>query len=317
MKSALLTGATTAMALWNWEHNEEEMEKLKPEDEALWHHHFVGGHHFRLPKGFELGQLTGTLPEMIIRQIKSEHPPEFFKAFTQFAGSFIPTPVPQFGKPIFEVAANQDLFRQRPILSMGQTFAAPEQQYDAYTSRMFIDFAQAMPSSAPDWMRSPKKLEHLIKAYTTSIGALVIEGANHLYAATGNAPDLPSKSVGQLPIMRDFYRSSGIKPSRQVQMFFDMSRKVGELGIAMKKAKENGTSEYRQFRIDNRELLRMRQGMNRMSNQMSKLSKMSKKIMADKRLSGEAKYEKLQKLQRRKNALAKDAVARYWKVFSG
>ncbi|WP_163369322.1 LPD38 domain-containing protein [Endozoicomonas acroporae] len=83
-------------------------------------------------------------------------------------------PIPQIIKPIWEVSENRDRFSDRHILSMRLQNLKPEAQYDPYTSDTLKELVQWIPEEAPDWMRSPKKLEHLIRGYFGSLGSYTL-----------------------------------------------------------------------------------------------------------------------------------------------
>ena len=317
MKTGLMAASAVALSVWNWENNEEEMDKLKEEDKDLWYHFWIGGEHWRIPKGFEIGQIAGTLPERIIEQIRTDNPEPVWSSYKRFMMMTFGLQYPQIIAPALEIAQNRDFFRQRPIISFGQQFAPTKMQYDVWTSKVMIDLAQSMPDGAPEWARSPKKLEHLFKAYTASMGALVLEGANDLYRMTGNAPDAPTKALAQRYFIRDFYRSGVERSSRQINRFYSMTEEVGKIAVGLKAARENSMSEWRAMKIDNKEKIRIRSRLNKLSNKMRKQNIKIRKIMDSTTMDGDTKFIKIQEIQKRKNAIAVEATDKYWHIFEG
>lgn len=317
MRASLMAGVSMSLAFWNWEMHGEEMDELKEEDKDMFFHFWIGGEHFRLPKGFEIGQLAGSMPERVVEQMMNDHPEPIAASLRRFGMSTFGMQPPQAIKPILEVAANEDFFRQRPILSLGQQFAMPKQQYDAYTSKLAIDIAQSMPAGMPKWAQSPKQLEHLFKAYTGSVGFLVLDATNTLYSMTGNAPDAPTKQLSQRYLIRDYYRSGPATSSRHVTRFYKMASELSSIAAGLKQASVSSASEYRGIIVDNQEKLQVRKQLNKLSNVMSKLSSRSKQIMASETLSGEEKYTQLQAIIKQRNSIAKQAVSHYWHIFEG
>jgi hypothetical protein len=319
LKGALMAGAATALAVFNWEENGDEMEKLKDEDKALNFHLFLdmGGTekvHWRIPKGFEVGQITGTLPEFAIENLKSKTPEPVSKAINRFLTLTFGVQYPQFLAPMLDVGVNKDPFRQRPIISYGQQFLLPPAQFDTYTSKLIIDMAHAAPDDAPDWMRSPKKLEYLIKGYTGSLGAMVLEGVDDIYRATGNAPDAPTKKMSEMYILRDYIQTGAVKTSKQNDLFYDMVSEVGKLSSTLMAAKDYDMSEYRTMKAENRDKLSARKALNKYSKRMSDISKEIKDVF-ESDLSPDMKALKKDRLIEKKNKLAQEAVDKYWYIF--
>ena len=320
LKAGLMTASAVALSVFNWEENEDEMNKLKDEDKALNYHLFLdlgGGtkEHWRIPKGFEVGQITGTLPEFFIEQLYAKAPEPYDRALRRFITATFGLQTPQFLAPIKDLGFNEDSFRQRPIINYGQQFLLPPAQFDAWTSKLVIDIAQSMPADAPNWLRSPKKLEYLIKGYTGSLGAMVLEGVDDMYRMTGNAPDLPTKKLSEMYLVRDFYRTGAIASSKQMDLFYEMVQETGKLASTLKMAKESDKVEYRRVKLEHADKLRARSSLNKYSKQMSKLSSQLRKIMQSDTLSSKEKERRKDALTKRKNALAQKAVDRYWSIF--
>jgi len=249
VKASLLAGAAIMLSAWNWGENEEEMKKLKEEDKDLWYHFWLKNDdgtkdHYRIPKGFEIGQVAGTLPERIIEQFVTDQPEPVSKGFLRFLQTTFGLSYPQIIKPALEVGVNRDFFRQRPIIGFGQMMGAPQDQYDVWTSKVLIDIAKAMPASAPDWAKSPKKLQHLFRGYLGSAGSLALEMSNEVYEMTGNAPDAPTKQTSQQYLIRDFYKGNTETPSKYLTRFYEMLDESGEVARQLKVAKEVKDPRY-------------------------------------------------------------------------
>jgi hypothetical protein len=317
MKAGLMSVGAVSLAVWNWENNEEEMDKLKEEDKDLWYHFWVDGEHYRIPKGFEIGQIAGTLPEKIVEQVMTDNPESVGAAFRRFMMMTFGLQYPQAIKPAFEIAQNEDFFRQRPIVNFGMQFAPAKMQYDTWTNKLMIDIAQSMPDSAPNWAKSPVKLQHLFKAYLGPMGSMVLEGANDMYEATGNAPDMPTKALSQRYFIRDFYRSGVERTSRHMNRFYSMVGEVGEISIGLKKIKQEGDrTEYRTMMVEQGDKLKVRKSLNRISKRMRKFNKRITEIMKSGVMTSDAKFAEIQKIQKQKNELARYATDKYWHIFN-
>lgn len=320
LKAGLMAASATALALFNWEENEEEMNKLKDEDKAMNYHIFLDlgsgeKEHWRIPKGFEVGQITGTLPEFFVEQLYADQSEPVSKALRRFITATFGIQHAQFYAPALALASNEDSFRQRPIINYGQQFLLPEAQFDAWTSKLIVDISQSMPESAPDWLRSPKKLSYLVKGYTGSFGAMVLEGIDDIYRMTGNAPDLPTKKVSEMYLVRDFYRTGSVSSSKQMDLFYEMVMETGKLASTLKSAKETSRSKYREIKIEHGAKLRARKALNKYSSQMSKMSAQMRRLMQNDAISRDEKERRKDLLTKRKNALAQKAVDKYFYIF--
>jgi hypothetical protein len=319
IKAGMMFGAATLLAFYNWNENEEEMSKLKDEDKAMNYHFFIDTgsgvkQHWRIPKGFEVGQITGTLPEFFVEQLYGKTPEPTLKALRRFMTTTFGIQTPQFIAPIKDVGFNEDSFRQRKIVNFGQQFLLPPQQFDQWTSKLIVDIAQSQPDWMPTWFRSPKQLEYLIKGYTGSAGALVLEGIDDIYRATGNAPDLPTKKLSERYLIRDYLRTGSSSSIKQMDLFYDMLTEVGKLSSTLKSAKDSDRSQYRELKATNREKLAARKSLNRISDQMRRISNRIDKVL-DSDASRDFKAAEKDRLVKQRNEIAQRAVDKYFYIF--
>jgi hypothetical protein len=75
---------------------------------------------------------------------------------------------PVFKAPL-ELATNTSFYQHRDIVKQRLQGVRPEEQYLETTPKAFIDVAQAMPESAPDFLRSPLYLKNLTENFTGSL----------------------------------------------------------------------------------------------------------------------------------------------------
>ena len=133
---------------------------------------------------------------------------------------------------------------------------------------------------------------------------------------TGNAPDAPTKALAQRYFMRNYYRSGVEQSSRHMNRFCEMLDETGKLAVGLKMAKENDVSEYRIMRVEHKAKLRIRKRLNKLSKRMQGFNKRIRAITADPKMDGDVKFIKIQKLQKQKNLLAKEATEKYWDLFN-
>ncbi len=315
MKAALLMAGATALAAWNWENNEEEMDELTEVEKDLYFHFWIEGEHFRIPKGFEVGQIAGTFPERVVEHIVTEEPEYISETIKRFLITTMAVDLPQFIRPVAEVAMDYDSFAERSILGFGDQFASPEEQYNTWTSELSKLIATAMPDNAPEKLRSPKMVDHILKGYTGPMGMWVLERIDQLYEMTGNAPDSPTKALGERDIIRNLYRGQLKTPSRHVQRFYDMMNESRRITADLKNAKDRSIDEWSQMVVKNADKRLARKELNRYDTQMRKLNKRYNTILSSGVLNGDIKATMLQEITVQRNRLAAEASQLYWWAF--
>jgi len=227
-------------------------------------------------------------------------------ALTTFAFN----PIPQAVVPVVEQMWNKSFFGFRPIVSGGDKYKSPEQQFSPWTSEAFREVAKAMPSSAPEWARSPKRLEHMWRGYTGTIGTYVVDMADMLVRQAGDYPNQPDfEGADGIPVLsnmkRRFNPEDGTRSNRHVGEFYKLYNKVlkVEQGIRDSMA-EGDKASVDKLQEDNREILAKSVVLKQTSSNMSKLRKQQNAIYFDPIISPKEKAEKLKELNKRRNQIA-------------
>lgn len=311
MKGIMLTSATLALLAANWDN--DDYWDLPEWERDTYYHFFVGGEHFRLPKPFEVGAVFSTIPERMFEQFRSDANMKLLgsRMLAMFADTFAMDPTPQFVKPALEVGRNRASFTGNQIVSQGMQYASPEAQYSPYTSKTFIEIADAMPDSAPAWMRSPVKLEHLFRGYMGTLGGYSLSAADYAAREITNAPARPRLRVQDVPVASSFIRD-GVGSNKQVGRVYDMSRDVGEVYSAIQKYRKEGRMDKAaELRQDNMDKLRARLSLNKVTSSMSDISSQIKKTYDHPALTPDQKRERIDELTARRNKIAKSYEERY------
>lgn len=100
-----------------------------------------------------------------------------------------------------EVGLNRNLFTRQPIVPQGREKASPELQFGANTPQAYKDAAAALPATAPDFLRSPAKLQHVTEGFTG--------GFARQFAAPKLSPGNPAGESS--PLLGRFYRSERVE----------------------------------------------------------------------------------------------------------
>lgn len=131
-----------------------------------------------IPKPWELGILFGAIPERLVTQAMKDDPTAWDDFGDSLKQTFLPEYIPSALQPWLEDKMGVD-WRGIPILSQSDknlSATAPELQYNKYTSgfsKTVSNLVKDMP--VPEFMKSPKRLDHMIKGYTGTLGSIALE----------------------------------------------------------------------------------------------------------------------------------------------
>ena len=312
--AAYMAASLGLLALYD---DDERYTSLPEWDKLNYHHVWFDDVHYRIPKPFEVGAIFGTLPEMIW-QTSMGH--EDLKWAQKMAGGMIFQtlafdPVPQALRPVMDIATNKNSFTDSPIIPLGLQYVKPEAQYDPWTSETMKQLVKAVPEGAPDWMRSPKKLQYLLQGYFGTIGRYALAATDVGTRMTVDAPARPALRVRNLPVAGSFIRD-GVDATRYRSEMYEMQKELNDLVMTMNRYRDNGQRDKaRELKEENREKLLARRGLNRYATRISRLRKQIRKIMDNRVMTAKVKRQRIDALSRRVNELSAEAVGRYSKRF--
>ncbi len=315
LKGALLTAATLALLAANWDN--DDYWDLEEWDRDTYYHFFVDGKHYRMPKPFEVGAIFSTIPERLFEQMRKDADTRLLgkRMLSMIANTFSFDPTPQFVAPALEVAANKSGFTGRPILSQGMQYASPEAQYTPYTSKTFIELADAMPDSAPAWMRSPARLEHLFNGYFGTLGGYVLLGSDYAVRQIAKSPVRPELRLQDVPVVQSFIRD-GVSSNKQLGRVYDMSNEVDEIYSAIKKYREEGRADKaKELQEENHDKLATRKALNHATDKMSKIGSRIRKVYDNPAMTPAEKRKRIDELTEDRNKEAKVFEDRYRKYY--
>jgi hypothetical protein len=297
MKGIKVAGFSLALAAMN--DDDERYQELPDWDKDMNWHFFAGDQHFRIPKPFELGIIFGTLPERMLHTATgTQTGGDLGKAVANAViNTLALNPIPQFALPATEVLVNKSFFKDAPIEGMADENKQAEDRYNTYTSEV----AKGIGST---FGVSPKKVEHLIKGYTGTIGGYVL-GASDIVARQIMGKETADTPVSRYPVIKAFYQGSGPKGSTKfANDFYESLEAANQAYGSYKRAMEEGDTSRQQELIEGAgDKLRSRIALGRVQRAASKLGKMARAVNDNPNLTGEQKRKQLDDIQRQKNAL--------------
>ena len=313
LKGALLVGATMAIMAMN---ADDERYWALPEHErdSFWII-FAGDTRYRIPKPFELGALFGTIPERAFEALYRDDRMFGSRMGFMLSNTFA-ADVPQFLKPVWEDQTNMNSFTQRPIVPQSLQRLEANQQYSTTTPEWIKDASKALPEAAPEWMRSPVRLQHMIEAYTGTVGQYIVGVTDVAYRkGTGTEKVAPAKKDFDYPVVKTFVRG-GVSGDKYTDRLYQMSEKAGQTYGTLKAYKDQKNLQaYREFKTEKASVLAARKSIEKGVARMQKYNRQTKAIYANDGMSPEAKRAELDALQVKKNELAKELSDKYWMLF--
>jgi len=253
--------------------------------------------------------MFGTMPErMVLAAGDTQGGDDMMKAVVHaITATFSMNPTPQIIKPAMEAYFNEDSFRGRDIDGMGDMQKEAGQRYSRNTSDLFR-------SIGAQFNVSPKRLEHVWKGYTGTMGAYVLSTTDMMLRAATGAPVKPSLRPRDIPVLKSFYRDTDNSASATAygDKFYEMLKDSQEAYATFRHFQNTGRGEEAQeYRADKATELKSRRGLASIQRQLRALNKQIDIISRSKTMSAERKREKLEVLQRRKNELTSKGVNRY------
>lgn len=305
---ALVTGATLALLALNWDN--DDYWSLQEWDRDQYYHLWLGGKHYRIPKPFEVGQIFSTVSERIVEVLGKTGDTGIFaeRMLSMVRDTFAFNPIPQAFKPVAERAMNLNLFTGTPIISQGDQYKSPEQQYSMLTSETMRGVAEAMPDVAPSWLRSPKTLEHFLRGYLGTLGIQTLNAADAITRELGNYPEAPASKTSDFWLVGRFAPDEEGKATKYVGQFYDLHREISELRLKAKELRERGDlAEAATLEAENRDLMAYAPRTDSTYKNLADIRKRQTAIYAG-NLPGSVKRERLDALTEQRNDLARRSV---------
>jgi hypothetical protein len=295
-KGGAIMAATMALLLRNMD--DERYEELPEWDKDVYWHLFVGDEHFRLPKPFEIGAMYATVPERAIRAMSGRDDWDLFgqRMIKMFAETLQFNPTPQLLKPVVEQYANRNMFTGAPLVGFTLSNLKPEAQYDHWTSETMREWAEAMPDFAPEWLRSPKRLEAAVRGYTGAMGMYVLGAADSVTRRALGHPDRPTKALQDYPVITRFWRNPQPRTSKYTTQLYDMMNEADALYRTLNAYSAQGRLEDVQDLLEGQQgKLAARKYLHGVANQLREINNQMK-IIAYSDMSAEEKRAAMDKL---------------------
>lgn len=301
-RAGMITAASVALLAHNWD--DERYEGLPDWDKDANWHFWLGDHHWRIPKPFEIGVLFGTIPERMVRALGDKDTgAQFGKAVARAIGdTFALNPTPQLVKPMVEAAFNYDSFRGGPIDGPQDLNVQAEARYNEQTSLLMRELGELTGFS-------PKQLEHLVIGYTGTMGSYVMAAADGLIRAA-RPGESASWRADEIPLVKAVYRGTGpAKSTQHMEEFYRMLNEVNQLKRTVDQYRSQGlTDKARELLEEQGGILKARRSLSRTQQQIRVVRNKIELIQRDRTLTAEEKRRRIDEMLARRNDLVYLAV---------
>jgi hypothetical protein len=251
--------------------------------------------------------ISKIIPEHLYQMTLAEETEDGTKAGkaigTALANALLsPNALPQVIKPAVEVGLNRNLFTGQPIVGQGQERLETNLQFGPNTSQL----ARVIGMTG---LISPLNVDYLLKSYFGYTGGLALMATDDLIAQ-GTGAVIPDKSmrdqIASIPGMSTFVsKEFGTKDMND---FYELKELTSRATASLNKLKEIGTPEEQQaYREKNQALLQADKQVNRIGENIAKLSKRERLITESKTISAADKETQLREIRTRKIQMAKRA----------
>lgn len=290
---------------------EDWYEELPDWDKDTFWHIKLDGHHFRIPKPFELGVIFATVPERIGRYIKGQDAGSKVagRAWANLSDQLAFDVVPQMIRPGLNAWANKDTFRDSPIEGQADEGKLPHMRYGGNTSAT-TKALLGMTAPVTDTIGlSPKNMEYLVGGYFGTVGLYALGLSDMAVRAAQGAPTGPALRLDDIPVVKTFYRMDPARSTVFESDLYKMREEIEKIHRSVTTLQKSGNGEQaREMMADNREELRARGAVNSATKALSQLNKVRDSIYASESMTADQKRVRLDQIQTQKNAISKRAM---------
>lgn len=341
MRALPIVLATMALSMKN--DDDERYKGLNPYEKRMYYHIydlFGPGSHIRLPKPFEVGAIFSTIPEILYELAMSEEPDRGKAAawgvWWAVSEMMSLRPDVQALAPAYELMINENTFTTAPIVSDWDKALDPKDRFNERTSPTIRELVQHMPDSAPEFMRSPKEMEHLIRGYLGSAADYALAASDMIFQKQLNEGiEGPSWRKDQIPGLKSFIRDENGSYNVYLQSMYEVLEAGDKIHNSITKNEKLPQTPKVKARIEtlkeeNEELLRAREPAKKAANSIKKINIDIRHVYADARMTPDQKREKIDKLLAIRAETAKkiydyrpggkkgsDPVTSYWDLIKG
>jgi hypothetical protein len=287
--------AMMAVSSLYWAMTHDDDEYLAQEQETRDNNWLLPSLGMRVPIPFEVGVLFKVVPERLLElSFGNDTGKDFSEAMVRnIKSSLFMDLMPQTFKPIYEVTTNYNFYTRRPIVGQGSEGLADVFQVGPGTS----SFAEGLGKTLGF---SPLKVDHLIKAYTGTIGMYAVDTIDLIIDANSDVPKA-TKRFEQMPFIKRFALDAEARG--KVTAYYDLKNSVDEVVRTINHLEKAGNyEEMGEYMKDNMRVLASKEYISALEKEMKSFREVASMIRNSK-MSGDEKRDALLAVTQAQNKL--------------
>jgi len=288
-----LTMMAVSSLYWAMTHDDDEY--LAQEQETRDNNWLLPSLGMRVPIPFEVGVLFKVIPERLLElSFGNDTGKDFSEAMVRnIKSSLFMDLMPQTIKPIYEVTTNYNFYTRRPIVGQGAEGLASVYEVGPGTS----SFAEGIGKMLGF---SPLKVDHLIKAYTGTIGMYAVDTIDLVIDANSDVPKA-TKRFEQMPFIKRFALDAEARG--KVTAYYDLKNSVDEVVRTVNHLEKAGNyEEMGEYMQDNMRILASKDYISALEKEMKSFREVASMIR-NSRMSGDEKRDALLAVTQAQNKL--------------
>lgn len=251
--------------------------------------HWIIGQNLRIPKGADVGiRFVSNFTEALLNNLKNNEPMTYKKVLKPLWDA-MPDLTPTALQPIFECAANYDLFTNSPVVPYRLQRLPENLQFDSRTSWAAKKIGDSsFAKFFFDNGISPQKIDHFIFGYTGNMG----KGASGVIDSTIGDKEMKIPATDWLPLIGGFLRVPYKNPkiiNDYYELLDEQTKLHNEYKMTQKMPDGYNPSLYKRLWQTQKS--------------MSKLSKIERSVLENPNIGSSEKESRQEKIQKQRVAL--------------
>jgi len=324
-KFATVAGAVvaTAFILYLSQKDDEDWKKREDWDRDAFFWFKIPGTDkaVRIPKPFEMGAIATIFERALEQMVDSSVEGKVFgkRLAAVLHDTFAINPIPQFIRPLYDVARNKDGFTDRPIESMGMERLSVENRVNAGTSAaavaigtvnsMFAEFASKATGGAINSQSvqlSAIQYDYMIKGYLGWVGAGIQTTSNMMATPFKDGESSRYERIDDFLVVGNYVKTVPQAQSRYVTSFYENAKDIATASADVSHFLNAGQfDKARDIYQEKSDKLALAKLYTKGTNMMSSVSDQIKMVEADKTMSGAEKRLEIERLQQVRIQIAK------------
>ncbi len=301
------TGATLALLAYN--HDDEDFKKLDDYQRDNYWWVKMGGLQYAIPKPFEIGSIATLAERGVELFTDKEMTSDRFlsRVKSLLANNLNMDPTPQSIKPLMDIYANRNSFKDAPINPMGMEKLAPDYRFNGGTSMVARGISTGInkvTNTADINGPSPLDVDYAIQAYFGWVGSLIVGTPDWILRGATNQPSQPTPDyykqatqgfANQLPTNNSRYVTDLYKQAQVIEQAY---------GTYQNLLKNGKTDDAMQYFTANMDKIQKYKQTENVKQQMTKLNQAIHQIESGP-ADSDTKRAQIQQIKAVQNQLAK------------